>query len=117
MKKIFADFFMFLGLLTLVAACSSTPNYGKPYENLPASCQIEAFISPTCSHCHKLQEFLKARNISFIRRDVVHDYWARQDYYSLKGSGVPLTKIGDKLIKGNRPKEIEAAFREYCGIK
>ncbi|MDR2337362.1 MAG: glutaredoxin family protein [Deltaproteobacteria bacterium] len=117
MKKIFTGSSILVALLVLITACSSTPDFGEPYGELPASCQIEVFISASCQYCHKLQEFLKAKNIPFIKRDVVHDYWARQDYYALKGSGVPLTKIGDKLVKGNRPEEVEAAFREYCGIK
>ena len=105
-------------LLSLVAAsCSAEVSAGKPYEEVPQSCKVEAFVSSTCKHCKNMEAYLKAKNIPYTRRDVVTDYWARQDYLSYDGTGVPLVKIGKKIIRGYQPEAVDEAFRGYCKIQ
>ncbi len=127
-KSIIKNSVFSFGFLALLSCSSSNitadavnEKYGPPYGSLPNTCTIDVFYSPHCPHCSRLHAFLKARNIPYRARDVKNDYWARQDLRALsevddRVTGVPVTKIGNKLVVGNRQEEIEATFRNFCNV-
>ena len=115
MKTIISVSLQAVLLLTVAVSCGPAEvKVSDPYGNLPASCEVEAFLSERCAYCKSMEAFLIAKNIPYVKRDVINDYWARQDYYAYGGTGVPLVRIGKTFITGYKPEEVDQAFRAYC---
>jgi len=118
MKKSISIPLLAVFLLTIAIACApAAVKVDDPYGALPDSCQVEAFLSNKCAYCKRMEEYLIAKNIPYLKRDVTDDYWARQDYYAYGGTGVPLLRIGKTFITGYKPEEVDQAFRSYCKTK
>ena len=128
MKKITSITLHAVLLLTIAVSCSSSsssPSTGADADSAPvlsshgrssSDCGVEAFLSSTCGYCKRMEAFLKERKIPYTKRDVLNDYWSRQDFYALGGTGVPLLKIGNTIINGFKPDEVEQAYRTHCNI-
>jgi glutaredoxin len=77
----------------------------KTTETSPASPRrsqprVEIFITSWCGYCQKLEKFLKSKRIRYSRYDIEKSSSARQRYQKLGGTGVPVVKIGSKVIRG-----------------
>ena len=90
------------------------PGSEKESENeLKQVVLVEAFVSPSCDDCPKLEKFLKRNEIKYKRYDIVKNQKAFQMFDQLgAGSKLPVVRIGKKIIKGFQPEAIlEAATR------
>jgi glutaredoxin len=73
--------------------------------------KIEVFVTSWCPYCKQLESALKERKISFIRKDIEGNSVARKEFAKLgAGGGIPVTKIGDKIIHGANISEILATI-------
>ena len=70
----------------------------------------EVFVTSSCPYCRALESALTARGVPYRRRDVEHDPDAREAYHRLGGSGFPTTRIGNRIIVGNKLDAILAAL-------
>ncbi len=98
---------------------SKTSNGGKPlYEKshyeaaeAPKSKEVEIFVTAWCPYCRSLEGFLKQEKIPFVKYDIEKSAKGRRIYQELGGGGIPVVRIGSKIIQGFEPNEIKAALR------
>ncbi len=64
------------------------------------------FTAPGCPHCSAAKRYFRQKGIRFKDIDVSRDHAAARDMIKISGqSGVPVIKIGSKVVIGfNRPK-------------
>lgn len=63
-----------------------------------------------CPYCRALKEGLKERGIPFIYKDIEENSAYQREFQKYGASYVPLTVIGDILVQGNQPDEIQRAL-------
>jgi glutaredoxin len=73
--------------------------------------EVRVFMTTWCGNCRALEEFLKKEGIRHRSYDIEKDMRARQEYQALGGRGVPLVKIGERIIRGFNKGEIRAALK------
>lgn len=74
--------------------------------------RAEIFVTSWCPYCQKLERYLQTRNIPYVRYDVEKNKKANETYRQLGGGGVPLTRVGSKVIAGYQPEEIMRALKD-----
>ena len=62
--------------------------------------KVEIFITSWCPYCQKLEKFLKSRNIKYTRYDIEKDSKGKRLYKQLNETGIPITRVGSKIIRG-----------------
>ena len=73
--------------------------------------KVDIFVTSWCPYCRKLETFLKQGQIDYTRHDVEADAASEQEFQHLGGDGVPMVRVGDKIIHGYDPEEILAALK------
>ncbi len=74
--------------------------------------RVEVFVTSWCPYCKKLEKHLQDRGISYARYDIEKNPQGAKLLRSFSmGAGVPVTRIGTKIISGYNPAEIDAALR------
>ncbi len=71
---------------------------------------VEVFVTSWCPYCGKLEAFLKSRGVPFTRYDIEKDKNGKKLHDALGGGGVPLTRVGKKVIHGFNESQFEALF-------
>ncbi len=71
---------------------------------------VEIFVTSGCPYCQKLINFLNSNNITFRKYDIENESYGKQLYAQIGGQGVPVTKIGSRVISGYDPDAISAAL-------
>ncbi len=81
----------------------------KPAENIPS---VDIYITSWCPYCKKAMAYLKENNIAFNAYDIEKDAKAKAKKWKLDPSysGVPLTVINGKLLKGFSPRRFGKAL-------
>ena len=75
---------------------------------------VEVFTSPSCADCPKLEKFLRQNKIQFKKWDIVRNQKAFEIFDQLGvGSKLPVTRIGQKVIKGVQLEAILEAATQY----
>jgi glutaredoxin len=73
--------------------------------------EVVMYATSWCGYCAKTRQFLRARGIPFVERDIEGSAEARREYQALNGRGVPLLVIrGTMIVYGYSPKEILRAL-------
>ena len=72
--------------------------------------RVEVFTTSWCGYCKKLTAFLNSRGIPFTAYDIEKDADANRTYKELGGRGVPLSLIGDTVVRGYDPDAVMAAL-------
>ena len=72
--------------------------------------RIEVLVTSWCPYCQKLEKFLKEKKIRYTRYDIDDSARGKDLHLSLGGGGVPVTKIGDTVIRGFDPAAIMNAL-------
>ncbi|MBZ0165506.1 MAG: glutaredoxin family protein, partial [Candidatus Omnitrophica bacterium] len=62
-------------------------------------------------YCRKMESFLKKNGIQYRRYNIDADRAANRRYQSMGGGGIPLTKVGDYVIRGYDPGAVLRALR------
>ena len=96
----------------------STPIYGSSspkevvFENTSVqNKKVEIFITDWCPYCKKLEEFLSSNKINYKKYDVENSAQGRDEYSRLGKGGVPIIKVGDRVIRGYNPEAILRAIQ------
>lgn len=88
--------------------------------------EVYFFYSEACSHCHEMNSFLgtlvqKNSNIKIISYEVSGNkdnqalWYEMASAYGKSAGAVPMLFIGDQVIEGNYPEEVEGAI-DNCAI-
>jgi glutaredoxin len=91
------------------AALAAQPSSGKRSasgEN-PA---VKVFGTTWCKACQMTKAYLTGKDVPFAMRDIEGDSAALAEYMSYGGNEVPLVVIGDTVIRGFVPGEIDRAL-------
>ena len=77
----------------------------------PTSKRVEVFVTDWCPHCRDLEAYLQKERIRFRKYDIEKSAKGKRILKEIGGDGgVPVTRIGDQVIRGFKPEEIEAAL-------
>lgn len=71
----------------------------------------EFFVQDHCEECRMLERFFEDSKMPYIRYDIQRDLKGAQIYQSLGVDALPLTRIGNIVVKGYDPKRIEALMQ------
>lgn len=73
---------------------------------------VDIYITSWCPYCKKAMAYLRSNNIAFNAYDIEKDARAKAKKQKLdpRYSGVPLTVINGKLLKGFSPRRFEKAL-------
>ena len=74
--------------------------------------KVEIYSTSKCHYCKIVKEYLDDKGIEYTVHDVGIDLGKRKEMVEISGQmGVPVTKIGDKIIVGFKEDEINAALK------
>lgn len=76
-----------------------------------SSSTVEILVATWCSYCTALENFLLENKIKYNKLDIEHDAEGRTQYDQLGRGGVPITRIGSKIIRGYDPSAILSAIK------
>jgi len=72
---------------------------------------VEMYTTPTCPWCKKAKDYLTEKGVHFTDHNVIEDPSKLQEMVELTGQrGVPVIRIGDKVIVGFDPAGIDKAL-------
>ncbi len=71
---------------------------------------VEIFVTEWCPYCKQLESFLQEKRISYKRYDIERDKVGKKLHSELGGGGVPVVRIGSKVLRGFTPEAILAAL-------
>lgn len=70
--------------------------------------RVLMFSTPTCTYCRQAKRYFRERGVSFREVDVSKDPVAARDMVRMSGQqGVPVIKIGNKVMVGFNKPEID----------
>jgi mycoredoxin len=82
------------------------------YEPKPGSKDIILYTTAWCPYCESLRAYLKGYNIPYIERDVEKSLSGALGWWTLgRGRGVPISVIGEQVVRGYDLPKIDAALR------
>ena len=73
--------------------------------------EVTIYVTSWCHFCSQLEDLLKKNNIVYQRVDIEKSESGKREFKKLGGSGVPLIKIDNHIIKGYDPQAILAAYK------
>lgn len=83
------------------------------YEPKPGSKDIILYTTVWCPYCESLRTYLKGYDIPYIERDVEKSLSGTLGWWTLgRGRGVPISVIGEQVVRGYDLAKINAALRE-----
>ena len=68
---------------------------------------ITVYTSPTCHYCHLAKEWLTARDIPFVEKDVTQTENALEVMKRTDMMGTPVIVVGDEVIQGFNQSRLE----------
>ena len=74
--------------------------------------KVEIYVTEWCPHCSSLERYLKEKKVAYQRYDIEKDSSARQRYKKLGGAGVPLARVGSKILRGFDSQALDAALNK-----
>ncbi|MFZ6678325.1 glutaredoxin family protein [Undibacterium sp. Tian12W] len=77
-----------------------------------AKTKVVLYATSTCPYCTKTQEYLKAKNIAYVKFDINESEQARKEFKQLKGEMVPLILVGNRQIAGFKPEVLDSALQQ-----
>lgn len=85
----------------------------KPSKNTrynSSKSKVEIFVTSWCPHCRSLEEFLNKHRVRYTKYDIDRNSTGRKIHQQLGGGGVPVTRIGSKVVRGYSPSKLGAAL-------
>lgn len=73
--------------------------------------KVELYMTSWCPYCRKMENYLQKNNIDYVKYNIEYDQSAHSRYKKMRGNGVPLIKIGSKIIRGYNPSAVSRAIR------
>lgn len=84
---------------------------GDPRYAVKTPKKIVMYVTSWCPVCIRAENYMKAKGISFAKYDVEQNQRARSEFQALGGRGVPLIKVGDRIMKGFDENKFEAYLK------
>lgn len=73
--------------------------------------QVILFTQAGCADSRRVRDWLRARNVPFVERNVIDDPEAMAELAAQQIFATPLLVIGQQTVFGFRPEAIETALR------
>ena len=73
--------------------------------------RVVMFSASWCGYCDRLRSDLERAGVPFAERDIEASSANHNAWRSLGGRGVPLTLVGDEVIRGYAPARVLAIAR------
>lgn len=70
---------------------------------------VKVYSSDSCMWCQKLKRYLDSKGIRYEELNVSNPEYAKQAFELTKQKGVPVTVMGNNVIVGFDPAEIDKA--------
>ncbi|MHC1699126.1 MAG: glutaredoxin domain-containing protein [Geobacteraceae bacterium] len=67
---------------------------------------VEIFVTSWCGYCKMMEQALHKKGIAYTTYDVEKDDKAAKIYRELHGRGVPLVRVGSKVVYGYDPDTV-----------
>jgi glutaredoxin len=67
---------------------------------------VEIFVTSWCGYCKMMEQVLDKKGIAYTTYDVEKDDNAAKIYRELHGRGVPLIRVGSKVVYGYDPETV-----------
>jgi glutaredoxin len=71
---------------------------------------IEVFLTSWCGYCKKMVRFLNEKGIPYTAYDIEKDPDAARTYKELGGRGVPVVRVGSRVVHGYSPEQVMAYY-------
>jgi len=75
----------------------------KSARNCPV---VELYVTSWCGYCKMMEQVLDKKGIAYIAYDIEKDERAAKIYRDLHGRGVPLVRVGSKVVYGYDPDTV-----------
>jgi glutaredoxin len=75
----------------------------KSARNCPV---VELYVTSWCGYCKMMEKVLDKKGIAYVAYDIEKDDRAAQIYRDLHGRGVPLVRVGSKVVYGYDPDTV-----------
>jgi glutaredoxin len=67
---------------------------------------VEMFVTSWCGYCKMMERILDKKGISYTTYDIEKDDSAARVFQKLGGRGVPLIRVGSKVVYGYDPDTV-----------
>lgn len=67
---------------------------------------VELYVTSWCGYCKMMEQVLDKKGIAYTAYDIEKDDHAAQIYRELHGRGVPLVRVGSKVVYGYDPDTV-----------
>ncbi|MBN1130407.1 MAG: glutaredoxin family protein [Chitinispirillaceae bacterium] len=76
--------------------------------------RVRIYVTEWCGYCRKLEKLLELNKIDFVACDVEKTESCKTEYafYGQGYTGVPLSVIGNTVVRGYNPEEIKKALSD-----
>ena len=91
----------------------ATPAPSRAQQRSPEGASVEVYMTSWCGYCKKMIRFLDEKGIPYTAYDIEKDSAAARTYREVGGSGVPVVRIGSRVVHGYNPDAVLA----YLGRK
>lgn len=72
---------------------------------------VVIYTTSWCRYCKKARSYFAANNIRYVERNIETSAQARREYDRLQGTGVPILRIGNTLMRGWDQSRFEKIYR------
>lgn len=69
---------------------------------------VTVYSSDTCGYCTLAKDFLKAKGVEFVEKNISRDAEARQHLIANGFMGVPVIYVDDQVIQGFDKAKLES---------
>lgn len=80
------------------------------YKSGMAAKKVHFYVTPSSLDCQRMEEYLRAAKIPYIKYDIEADRLARERYEAAGGTGIPFLVIGDAIVEGYDPDRVKDAW-------
>lgn len=77
---------------------------------------VTLYHSPRWRPCKQVEEYLSAKNIEYVSKDITEEDSYRAEMMELGSMGTPTLKIGNEVLIGFRPSKIDATLSNFWKI-
>jgi len=71
---------------------------------------VDLFLTDWCPYCVKMERFLKKKGIPYNRYNIERSSRAKSEYNKIGGGGIPVVRVGDRIIRGYDPDAVVDAL-------
>lgn len=76
-----------------------------------SNAEVEILVATWCSYCTALEKFLIENKVTYFKLDIEKDPEGQAKYNEHGRGGIPITRIGTKVIRGYDPNAILSTIK------